>query len=62
MAYLYDKRGVNNVTMNSALARSVQNLRASSKSLNDAAKRIEKVSKSLPNNAAIIEEIRKAGK
>jgi hypothetical protein len=62
MAYLYDKRGVNNVTMNSALARSVQNLRASSKSLNDAAKRIEKVSKSLPNNAAIIQEIRKAGK
>ena len=62
MAYLYDKRGVNNVTMNSALARSVQNLRLSSKSLNDAAKRIEKVSKSLPNNAAIIQEIRKAGR
>jgi hypothetical protein len=62
MAYLYDKRGVNNVTMNSALARSVQNLRASSKSLNDAAKRIEKVSKSLPNNATIIEEIRKVGR
>ena len=61
MAYLFDKRGVNNVTMNSALARSVQNLRASSKSLNDAAKRIEKVSKSLPNNAAIIQEIRKIG-
>ena len=28
----------------------------------DAAKRIEKVSKSLPNNAAIIQEIRKAGR
>jgi hypothetical protein len=62
MAYLFDKRGVNNVTMNSALARSVQNLRTSSKSLNDAAKRIEKVAKSLPNNAAIIQEIRKVGK
>ena len=62
MAYLYDKRGVNNVTMNSALARSVQNLRMSSKSLHDAAKRIEKVSKSLPNNAATIQEIRKAGR
>lgn len=62
MAYLFDKRGVNNVTMNSALARSVQNLSASSKSLNEAAQRIEKVSKSLPNNAAIIQEIRKAGR
>jgi hypothetical protein len=62
MAYLFDKRGVNNVTMNSALARSVQNLRTSSKSLNDAAKRIEKVAKSLPNNATIIQEIRKVGK
>jgi hypothetical protein len=61
MAYLFDKRGVNTVTMNSALARSVQNLRSSSKSLNDAAKRIEKVSKSLPNNATIIQEIRKIG-
>ena len=62
MAYLFDKRGVNNVTMNSALARSVANLRESSKSLNDAAKRIEKISKSLPNNATIIQEIRKVGK
>jgi hypothetical protein len=62
MAYLFDKRGVNSVTMNSALARSVQNLRTSSKSLNDAAKRIEKVAKSLPNNATIIQEIRKVGK
>ena len=62
MAYLFDKRGVNNVTMNAALARSVQNLRTSSKSLNDAAKRIEKLSKTLPNNAAIIQEIRKIGK
>jgi hypothetical protein len=59
MAYLFDKREVNNVTMNSALARSVANLRTSSKSLNDAAKRIEKISKSLPNNANIIQEIRK---
>ncbi len=62
MAYLFDKREVNNVTMNSALARSVANLRTSSKSLNDAAKRIEKISKSLPNNANIIQEIRKIGK
>lgn len=62
MAYLFDKREVNNVTMNSALARSVANLRTSSKSLNDAAKRIEKISKTLPNNANIIQEIRKIGK
>ena len=62
MAFLFDKREVNTVTMNSALARSVANLRTSSKSLNDAAKRIEKVSKSLPSNANIIQEIRKIGK
>ena len=62
MSYLFDKRGINSVTMNSSLARSVQNLGTSARTLNEAAKRIEKVSKSLPNNATIIQEIRKAGR
>ena len=61
-AFLFDKKEVNTVTMSAALARSVQNLRTSTKLLSDSAKRIEKIAKSLPNNATIIQEIRKIGK
>jgi hypothetical protein len=62
MAYLYDEREVNNVTMNSVLTRAVKNLGTSAKALNDASKRIEKTLKTMPNNAAIIKEIRQIGK
>lgn len=62
MAYLYDEREVNTVTMNSVLTRAVKNLSSSAKALNDASKRIEKTMKTMPNNAAIIKEIRQIGK
>ena len=62
MAYLYDEREVNSVTMNSVLTRAVKNLGSSAKALNDASKRIEKTLKTMPNNAAIIKEIRQLGK
>ena len=61
-AYLFDKRQVTPMTMSASLARSVQNLAASTRALDASSKRIEKLAKSLPNNAAIIKEIRALGK
>ena len=62
LAFLFDKKEITTVTMNAALARSIQSLRTSTKALGDVAKRVEKIAKTLPNNAAIIQEIRKLDK
>jgi len=62
LAFLFDKKEITGVTMNAALARSIQSLRTSTKALGDVAKRVEKIAKTLPNNATIIQEIRKIGK
>jgi len=50
--YLFDKREINSVTMNSQLTRSIQSLRTATKALSDAAKRIEKAEKGATTRAA----------
>ena len=60
--YLFDKRQVTPMTMTSSLARSVQNLATSTRTLDASSKRIEKLVKSLPNNAALLKEIRAISK
>jgi hypothetical protein len=60
--YLFDKRHITPMTMTSSLARSVQNLATAARNLDASSKRIEKLAKSLPNNAAIIKEIHTLGK
>jgi predicted transcriptional regulator len=51
MKYLFDKKEINSVTMNSQLARTVASLRTATKALSDSAKRIEKATKQIKDRS-----------
>jgi len=57
--YLFDKRAITPLTMRDSLAKSVQDLSNSTKSLLEIAKSLEKTTKAMPSNTEILKEVRK---
>lgn len=57
--YLFDKRSITPITMRDSLAKSVQDLSNSTKSLLEIAKSLEKTAKAMPSNTEILKEVRK---
>lgn len=57
--YLFDKRAITPFTMRDSLAKSVQDLSNSTKSLLETAKSLEKIAKAMPSNTEILKEVRK---